>query len=43
VRAVLVALGFSVKAILVKRAYLYGVDPATLLALRMLYAPLRAP
>jgi drug/metabolite transporter (DMT)-like permease len=36
--AVLGALGFSFKAVLVKQAYRYGVDPATLLALRMLYA-----
>lgn len=36
--ALLSALGFSAKAILVKHAYRYGVDPATLLALRMLYA-----
>ena len=36
--AVLGALGFSFKAILVKQGYRYGVDPATLLALRMLYA-----
>ena len=32
------ALGFSLKAIFVKAAYRYGVDPETLLALRMLYA-----
>jgi drug/metabolite transporter (DMT)-like permease len=36
--AVLGALGFSIKAIFVKAAYRYGVDPETLLALRMLYA-----
>jgi drug/metabolite transporter (DMT)-like permease len=36
--ALLSAIGFSLKAILVKQAYRYGVDPATLLALRMLYA-----
>ncbi|HKC17503.1 MAG TPA: DMT family transporter [Steroidobacteraceae bacterium] len=36
--AVLGALGFSLKAIFVKAAYRYGVDPETLLALRMLYA-----
>jgi len=36
--ALLAALGFSLKAILVKHAYRYGVDPATLLALRMLYS-----
>lgn len=36
--ALFAALGFSLKAILVKHAYRYGVDPATLLALRMLYA-----
>jgi drug/metabolite transporter (DMT)-like permease len=35
---VLGALGFSLKAIFVKAAYRYGVDPETLLALRMLYA-----
>jgi drug/metabolite transporter (DMT)-like permease len=32
------ALGFSIKAILVKYAYRFGVDPETLLAMRMLYA-----
>jgi drug/metabolite transporter (DMT)-like permease len=32
------ALGFSFKAILVKAAYRYGADPATLLCLRMGYA-----
>ena len=36
--AVLGALGFSLKAIFVKAAYRSGVDPETLLALRMLYA-----
>jgi drug/metabolite transporter (DMT)-like permease len=36
--AVLAALGFSFKAILVKLAYPYGVDPVTLLALRMAFA-----
>lgn len=36
--AILGALGFSLKAILVKQGYRYGVDPMTLLALRMLYA-----
>jgi len=36
--AILGALGFSLKAILVKQGYRYGVDPVTLLALRMLYA-----
>lgn len=36
--AILGALGFSFKAILVKQGYRYGVDPMTLLALRMLYA-----
>lgn len=36
--ALLSALGFSFKAILIKRAYRFGVDPETLLALRMLYA-----
>jgi drug/metabolite transporter (DMT)-like permease len=36
--AVLGALGFSLKAIFVKAAYRYGVDPETLLALSMLYA-----
>lgn len=36
--ALLGALGFSLKAILVKQAYRLGVDPETLLALRMLYA-----
>ena len=33
--AVLAAVGFSFKAILVKLAYRYGVDAETLLALRM--------
>lgn len=32
------ALGFSLKAILVKQGYRYGVEPVTLLALRMGYA-----
>ena len=32
------ALGFSLKAILVKQGYRFGVDPLTLLALRMAYA-----
>jgi len=32
------AFGFSAKAIFVKLAYRYGVDPVTLLALRMLFA-----
>jgi drug/metabolite transporter (DMT)-like permease len=36
--ALVSALGFSVKAILVKNAYRYGVAPETLLAMRMLYA-----
>jgi drug/metabolite transporter (DMT)-like permease len=36
--AALGALGFSFKAILVKAAYRYGADPATLLCLRMGYA-----
>jgi drug/metabolite transporter (DMT)-like permease len=36
--ALLGAVGFSFKAILVKAAYRYGVDPETLLALRMLYS-----
>jgi drug/metabolite transporter (DMT)-like permease len=36
--AVLGAVGFSFKAILVKAAYRHGVDAETLLALRMLYA-----
>lgn len=36
--AVFGALGFSFKAILVKQGYRYGVDPMTLLTLRMLYA-----
>jgi drug/metabolite transporter (DMT)-like permease len=36
--AALGALGFSFKAILVKAAYRYGVDPETLLCLRMGYA-----
>lgn len=36
--AILGALGFSLKAILVKQGYRYGVDPLTLLALRMSYA-----
>jgi drug/metabolite transporter (DMT)-like permease len=36
--ALLSAIGFSLKAILVKQAYRYGVDPETLLALRMLYS-----
>ena len=36
--ALLSALGFSLKAIFVKRAYAHGVDPITLLAMRMLYA-----
>jgi drug/metabolite transporter (DMT)-like permease len=36
--AVVAALGFSFKAILVKLAYPYGVDPVTLLALRMAFA-----
>ena len=36
--AVLGALGFSFKAVLVKAAYRYGVDAETLLALRMLYS-----
>lgn len=35
--AVLGAVGFSFKAVLVKAAYRYGVDAETLLALRMLY------
>ena len=36
--AVLAAIGFSFKAILVKLAYPYGVDAVTLLALRMVFA-----
>lgn len=36
--ALLAALGFSLKAIFVKLAYPYGVDPVTLLALRMGFA-----
>lgn len=36
--AVLAAIGFSFKAILVKLAYPYGVDTVTLLALRMAFA-----
>lgn len=36
--AILAAFGFSFKAILVKLAYPYGVDPVTLLALRMVFA-----
>ena len=36
--AVLAAVGFSGKAILVKRAYRYGVDAETLLALRMAFS-----
>ena len=36
--ALLGAVGFSFKAVLVKAAYRYGVDPETLLALRMLYS-----
>ena len=36
--ALISALGFSLKAILVKNTYRYGVDPETLLAMRMLYA-----
>ncbi len=36
--AVLGAAGFSIKAIFVKAAFRYGVDPETLLALRMLYS-----
>ncbi len=36
--AVVAALGFSFKAILVKLAYPYGVDPVSLLALRMAFA-----
>ena len=36
--ATLGALGFSFKAILIKAAYRYGVDPPTLLCLRMGYA-----
>jgi drug/metabolite transporter (DMT)-like permease len=36
--AILAAFGFSFKAILVKLAYPYGVDPITLLALRMAFA-----
>lgn len=36
--ALLGAVGFSFKAILVKAAYRYGVDAETLLALRMLYS-----
>lgn len=36
--ALLGAVGFSFKAILVKLAYPYGVDPVTLLALRMVFA-----
>ena len=36
--AVLGAAGFSIKAIFVKTAFRYGVDPETLLALRMLYS-----
>lgn len=36
--ALLAALGFSFKAILVKLAYPYGVDAVTLLALRMVFA-----
>lgn len=35
---VLAALGFSVKAVIVKLAYAYPVDAATLLALRMLFS-----
>ena len=38
VLAVVAALGFSFKAILIKLAYPYGVDPVTLLALRMAFA-----
>lgn len=36
--ALLGAVGFSFKAVFVKAAYRYGVDPETLLALRMLYS-----
>jgi drug/metabolite transporter (DMT)-like permease len=36
--AVLAAVGFSFKAILVKLAYRYGVDAETLLALRMAFS-----
>ena len=36
--AVLAAVGFSFKAILVKRAYRYGVDAETLLALRLAFS-----
>jgi drug/metabolite transporter (DMT)-like permease len=36
--ALISALGFSIKAILVKHAYRYGVATETLLAMRMLYA-----
>ena len=36
--AILAAFGFSFKAIFVKLAYPYGVDPITLLALRMVFA-----
>ena len=36
--AVLAAVGFSFKAILVKRAYQYGVDAETLLALRLAFS-----
>ncbi|MCW5624762.1 MAG: DMT family transporter [Burkholderiales bacterium] len=32
------AVGFSIKAILIKKAYAHGVDAATLLALRMLFS-----
>lgn len=38
VLAILGSMGFSGKAIIVKVAYRYGVDPITLLALRMLFA-----
>ena len=38
VYATIGALGFSFKAILIKAAYRYGVDPETLLCLRMAYA-----
>jgi len=38
VLVVLAAVGFSIKAILVKITYAYGVDAATVLALRMLFS-----
>jgi drug/metabolite transporter (DMT)-like permease len=36
--ALVSAVGFSIKSIFIKSAYRYGVDPETLLAMRMLYS-----